>query len=262
MTTLLSCKIQEAIIIKNLIELCKGIFTHIEVTIDENGITSTNIDVSNSICFNFSLPKENFTKYEVHLSQETIHVAINVHNLYNLIQSCRKKVSMELELKENQKDIYTLNIKIMPHDHAHRKDGSMTVLPSQKHIITYPCGYTSNFIHVSSQAFQTICKDMNKITDMSIRYNSTMISFHSEIDGLTETNYIFGEENEAEPINEDFYDPDLVRKLTKCSSFNKMLLFQAHVGKPLYIKTSIGLNGYISTYVKNRALIEKEKDEI
>ena len=239
-----------AIHFKILSELLHNIFYDVYLEITADGISARMIDINSNILVDIEFPIKFFTQYK---ASRPCYIKFNAANFYEAFSSIKRGDNLVLSIKEDA--LLKMFITATPRDRDYISKSYITIHEVAPVAIALPAGYSNQPIHVPSVQFQKVCKLMNKMgKEHVIKYSPQSLIFTGETENIFGKEFIFGNYNAEDELVEELYDVEHFLKISKISSFNKMLYFYPLVNNPLLINVPIAGVGKIDIYIKSETL--------
>jgi|SRR3972149_3274430 len=257
------CKTSEGFIFKSLIELLQNMLTDVCFTLTPEDIRLTTNDNKSNILLDLRLNAKAFDEYQ---SQEKTKIGINLQHLWKMVKSIKKKNSIELYVSKSEPEL--LQISSSSFDNTNKS--GIKIQKTIEVIADIPTAYYHP-IHIPSQAFQKLCKEMCTLSNtINISSQASFISFKCEAEGLYKRETSFGNK---EHIDTSFYDYEdtfstkLFSQFIKISGLNNKIQiyipnFKKTVKVPLKIGINIGNLGTLCIFIKSDSQMVKKKTNI
>jgi proliferating cell nuclear antigen PCNA len=256
MNTVFLCKTNEGHIIKTMGELLQNNIKTGCYFVNKDGITQRIMDNNKTMLIDMELFASNFNNFKVN-ENIPLTFGINHQHFYKMLKSIKKKDIVTLFI-ENGKPT-DLGIEIMPKEKNRVTTSFIKMQQMQNLHIDIPDGYENGVI-LSSGEFQKMIKDMNNICNMiSITSKNKTISFCCDADGIYKRNVMFGEEeNDGKESFTQFFDTELLTRVSKISGLNNIIHIYQAKDLPLKISSQIGNLGKINIYIKSKDQIDND----
>lgn len=252
MGILFKAKTNEGFMFKILGEILHNTFKIIPINITNEGIFSKVIDSHKKILLDIQLISTNFNIWNF-TSTNDILFGLNITHFYKIINSIKKKDSLTFIIDDE--NINELQIIITPREKDHVEISTLSIQNIQSIDVEVPNDY-KHPVHVSSNKFQKMCKDLLNIgKEISISGNENFVIFECETPGIFKKKITFGEKSENMENDEIIcihtFESEQLVKISKIASLFHILYIYLEKDMPLLIKTQIGTIGNISIYIKN-----------
>jgi proliferating cell nuclear antigen len=192
-------------------------------------------------------------------------MGINVHHVYKMLRSVKKKDSMIMFINESNPS--DLGIQIIPKDQTRLTTSFIRIQNIQNLEIEVPTAY-DNSVLVSSCEFAKMCKDMLQMsqtihirsTKFNVRFTCNLGSVYSREVMLGETGFMNNNVNinNDETLFEEDFDTEQLSRIIKVASLSSSMNIYCTPEYPMFIHTKIGLIGTISLFLKSKSQIEAE----
>jgi proliferating cell nuclear antigen len=257
--TIFRCKTNDAYTIKMLFELLHNNIKTGCFELHKEGIRLCMTDSNRRTLIDVKINAREFNFYM--LTPETLRMGINVHHVYKMLRSVKKKDSMIMFINESNPS--DLGIQIIPKDQTRLTTSFVRIQNIQNLEIMVPEGYTNNLL-VPSSEFCKVCKNMltmsNTITISAIR---DAVRFVCNLGSVYSREEILGENVDEEafenPFFQDDFDTEQLQRIIEVTGLSNNLNIHCNKGLPLYVETRIGNLGALSLYVKSRRQLEEEQ---
>lgn len=194
------------------------------------------------------------------LKPEMLRIGINVHHVYKMLRSVKKKDSMIMFIKESNPT--DLGIQIIPKDHTRLTTSYVRIQNLQNLEIAVPDSYKESVL-VSSCEFAKMCKDMLQMSNtIRISQSKYTIKFMCNLGSVYSREVILGEtmlEGNEEVIFDDDFDVEQMLRIIKISSLSSTMNIYSSPNLPLHIQTKIGSIGVINLYLKSKTQIDTDE---
>jgi proliferating cell nuclear antigen len=252
MTIIFKSKTNEGFTIKVLSELLQNSVRLACMEITRQGINMRMMDSHRHILLDISLESTNFNVY--YLSEEKMHLGINLGHLYKMIKSIKKKDSVMFVIDDATPD--ALDITIYPKENNRVIKTSIRIHFLQQVSIPLPVDYCDPII-IPSGDYQKILKDMSNISKtliVNMKKYSMKISCSADI---YSKEALFGElHDESAEYYHDTFDIDKFIRILKIAGLsNNLHVYSGSKTRPIRIASSIGNLGKISIYIKSQEQI-------
>jgi proliferating cell nuclear antigen len=255
----------EAYTIKSLSEVLQNILTDVCFTFDKDGISLLTIDNKKpaNLLIHLKMNSESFDEY---YCLKPINVGINLQHLYKMLKSIKKKDNIILFINKNNNGL--LGITTIQGDTGQQITSHIKIQKLAQVATEIPNNY-SHPIHISTNIFQKMCKDMQSISNkINIYSKGVYLKFSCEVEGMYTREVPFGEldeENLGEEYEDIFYTKSL-SQLIKVSGLNsKMQIYipplNSTVEIPLKLSINTGQIGKLEIYIKSLNQIDGEIQE-
>jgi len=261
--TIFRCKTNDAYTIKMLFELLHNNIKTGCFELHKDGIQLCMTDSNRRTLIDVKILAREMNFYL--LEPDHLRMGINVHHVYKMLRSVKKKDSMIMFINESNPS--DLGIQIIPKDQTRLTTSFVRIQNIQNLEIEVPTAYEHSVLVCSSE-FAKMCKDMLQMsqtihirsTKFNIRFTCNLGSVYSREVMLGETglmnNNVSIKENEM--IFEDNFDTEQLSRIIKVASLSSSMNIFCRPDYPMYIHTKIGLIGNICLYLKSKAQIEAE----
>jgi proliferating cell nuclear antigen PCNA len=262
-------KTREGHCMKVMAELLQNNIKTAYFKVDETGISLCMMDTHRTILINMDLDANNFTVYK-YKRDETMFIGINLTHFHKMLKSIKKRDSIELFIDDETPT--DLGIKVIPKENNRTTTSYIKIQEIQNLKIHIPEGYGKPII-VPSGEFQKMCKGMAHIgTSILITAKAFQIQFACDAGGVMKRVTDFGEPDESDSDSDDEKDEkdkytdefntDQLMRITKLAGLSQNIQIFPKEGLPLLFKSSIGMLGSISIYIKSKSLLSKESQII
>lgn len=258
--TIFRCKTNDAYTIKMLFELLHNNIKTGCFELHREGIRLCMTDSNRRTLIDVKINAREFNFYM--LTPETLRMGINVHHVYKMLRSVKKKDSMIMFINESNPS--DLGIQIVPKDQTRLTTSFVRIQNIQNLEIEVPGPY-DNSVLVSSCEFAKMCKDMLQMSNtIHIRNTRFNVRFLCNLGSVYSREVILGEtgmssitDQEDFTFQEDF-DTEQLSRIIKIASLSSSMNLYCKPGFPIFIQTKIGSIGVIGLYLKSRNQIESE----
>lgn len=255
--TIFRCKTNDAYTIKMLFEFLHNNIKTGCFELHKHGITLCMTDSNRRTLIDVKINAREFNFYM--LTPDHMRMGINVHHVYKMLRSVKKKDSMVLFINESTPS--DLGIQIIPKDQTRLTTSFVRIQNIQNLEIEVPGPYDTSVL-VSSCEFAKMCKDMlqmsNTIHIRNTRYN---IRFMSNLGSVYSREVILGEtglQEDHEYIFDEDFETEQLSRIIKIASLSSSMNIFCKPNLPIYIQTRIGSIGVIGLYLKSRSQIESD----
>src|SRR3990172_6069999 len=265
---LFRAKTSEAFTIKSLSEVLQNILTDVCFSFDlegekDGGIRLLTVDnkVPSRILVHLKLFGKNFDEYHC---PKTLTVGINLQHLHKMLKSVKKKDTIELAILKASPTMLSI---ISTHGDTGQPVMSEIKIQKLAEVsISIPFKY-SHPIHIPTNAFQKMCKDMQNISsDIQIYSKGNFLKCSCKEEGMYKREFPFGtldENSETEDYDEIFHTK-LLNQLIKFSGLNARMQFYIPPpaeasNEPLRISINTGQLGELCIYIKTKDQILAEE---
>lgn len=265
--TLFLCKTNDAYTMKMLFELLHNTIKIGCFELTQDGIHLCMTDSNRRTLIDITLSSREFNLFVLNCPQ--LKIGINVHHVYKMMRSIKKKDSMILFIQESNPS--DLGIQIIPNNQTRLTTSHVRIQNIQNLEIATPGPYDISVL-VSSCEFSKMCKDMlqmsNTIHIKSTRYN---VSFICQLGSVYSREVVLGETHITrassfgggkcdvlEPIFEDDFDTEQLSRIIKVSSLSSTMNIYCKPEYPMFIHSKIGSIGHIRLYIKSKNQIDME----
>jgi proliferating cell nuclear antigen len=274
MSLLLKAKSREGYSLKVLVELLQNNLKNACFELDKKGIRLTMMDHHKTILIDLELEADNFSLYRFK-SDEKMYIGINLNHFHKMLKSIKKRDSVELFIESNNPN--ELGIKVIPKENNRETTSTIKIQSMQYLDTALPEGYGKP-VTVPSGEFQKMCKGLTHISNsVHISSKGFLIKFSSDAGGVMKRYTQFGETEEhddeksstdSEIEYTDDFDTEQLVRISKLAGLSNTLKIYTKLDNPLLFKSAVGTLGYISIFLKSKALreieskiIENELDE-
>ena len=253
------CKTTDAHILKILFKLLHNIIKTACFSISQTGITLCMTDSNRRTLIKLEMLAKEFNLYQ--LNEPVINIGVNVHHMYKLLKSNKKKDSMVLFIREDTPT--DLGIQVIPRSDGGRiAKSSIRIQSIQNLEIMVPEGYSHGLL-VPSSEFCKVCKSMLSMAKtISISAISDAVKFVCNLGSVYSREEILGENVQPEefaiPDFEDDFDTEQLQRIIEITGLSTNMSIHCVKGLPILIETKIGNLGNISLYIKSRQQLEEE----
>lgn len=262
-------KTREGHCMKVMAELLQNNIKTAYFQIDEVGISLCMMDTHRTILINMDLDANNFTVYK-YKRDEKMFIGINLTHFHKMLKSIKKRDSIELFIDDETPT--DLGIKVIPKENNRTTTSYIKIQEIQNLKIQIPEGYGKPII-VPSGEFQKMCKGMAHIgTSILITAKAFQIQFACDAGGVMKRVTDFGESDDSDSDSDDEKDEkdkytdefntEQLMRITKMAGLSQNIQIFPKEGLPLLFKSSIGMLGSISIYIKSKTLLSKESQII
>lgn len=252
-------KTVEAYTIKSLSEVLQNILTDVCFTITKDGIRLLTVDNKDPphLMVHLMLNAESFDEY--HCSR-SLNIGINLQHLYKMLKSIKKKDNMVLFIKKASPTL--LGITTTQADSGQPVTSNIKIQKLAEIDTPIPNDY-KHPVHVPTNTYQKMCKDMQSISNkIKIYAKGTYLRFGCEVEGMYTREVPFGEylEDTEDDEYEDVFFTKSLNQLIKVSGLNsKMQIYTPPVNTddiPLKVSINTGQLGTLEIYIKSVDQIE------
>ena len=260
--TIFRCKTTDAYTIKMLFELLHNNIKTGCFELHKDGIQLCMTDSNRRTLIDVKILAREMNFYL--LQPDHLRMGINVHHVYKMLRSVKKKDSMIMFINESNPS--DLGIQIIPKDQTRLTTSFVRIQNIQNLEIEVPTAYT-NSVLVSSCEFAKMCKDMLQMsqtihirsTKFNVRFTCNLGSVYSREVMLGETGFMNNTINiNDETMFEEDFDTEQLSRIIKVASLSSSMNIYCTPDYPMFIHTKIGLIGTISLYLKSKSQIEAE----
>lgn len=254
------CKTTDAHILKILFKLLQNNIKTACFSITRNGISLCMTDSNRRTLIKLEMLAREFNLY--HLNEPIINIGVNVHHMYKLLKSNKKKDSMVLYIREDAPS--DLGIQVIPRSDGGRiAKSSIRIQNIQNLEIEVPDGY-SNGLLVPSSEFCKVCKSMLSMSKtITISAVPEAVKFVCNLGSVYSREEILGEhvhpEQFSNPYFEDDFDTEQLQRIIEITGLASNMSIHCVKNLPLMIETKIGSLGTIFLYVKSRKQLEEDQ---
>jgi len=261
--TIFRCKTADAYTIKMLFELLHNNIKTGCFELHKDGIQLCMTDSNRRTLIDVKILSREMNFYL--LQPDHLRMGINVHHVYKMLRSVKKKDSMIMFINESNPS--DLGIQIIPKDQTRLTTSFVRIQNIQNLEIEVPNAYDSSVL-VSSCEFAKMCKDMLQMsqtihirsTRYNVRFTCNLGSVYSREVMLGETGFMNNNINihEEQNIFDEDFDTEQLSRIIKIASLSSTMNVYCKQDYPLFIQTKIGMIGVISLYLKSKSQIEAE----
>lgn len=261
--TIFRCKTTDAYTIKMLFELLHNNIKTGCFELNKDGIQLCMTDSNRRTLIDVNILAREMNFYL--LQPDHLRMGINVHHVYKMLRSVKKKDSMIMFINESNPS--DLGIQIIPKDQTRLTTSFIRIQNIQNLEIEVPTAY-DNSVLVSSCEFAKMCKDMLQMsqtihirsTKFNVRFTCNLGSVYSREVMLGETGFMNNNVNinNDETLFEEDFDTEQLSRIIKVASLSSSMNIYCTPEYPMFIHTKIGLIGTISLFLKSKSQIEAE----
>lgn len=249
---LFKAKTVEAYTIKSLSEVLQNILTDVCFTFDKDGISLLTIDNKKPAQLMVHL-KMNGEAFDEFYCPKPLNVGVNLQHLYKMIKSIKKKDNILLFINKNNPN--SLGITTIQADSGQPVTSSIKIQKLSQIQTTLFEEYCHP-VHIPTNTFQKMCKDMQSIsTKIRIYSKGSYLLFKCEEDGLYDREVPFGDfdPESSDDEYEDIFFTKSLSQLIKISGLNsRMQVYKPpNYDIPLKIGINTGDLGKLEIFIKS-----------
>ena len=207
----------------------------------------------------------NSGSFDEYYCPKPINVGLNLQHLYKMLKSIKKKDNIVLFINKSNPSL--LGITTIQAE-SNQPITSLIKIQKLSQVATeVPIGY-DHPIHIPTNIYQKMCKDMQSISNKIKIYTKGMyLRFSCEVEGLYNREVPFGEfdEDSTNEEYEDTFHTKSLSQLIKVSGLNpRMRVFappnniNSNIEIPLKIGINTGQLGSLEIYIKSVGQIDGE----
>ena len=270
---LFRAKTVEAYTIKSLSEVLQNILTDVCFKFDKEGIKLLTVDNKKPPNSLIHL-KMNGEAFDEFYCPNPLSVGINLQHFYKMLKSIKKKDNILLFISKNNPE--SLGITTIQADSGQPVTSHIKIQELSEIDVEIPDQY-GHPIHIPTNTFQKMCKDMQSISsNIRIYSKASYLLFSCETLGMYDREVPFGEfdqDCEDEPY-EDIFQTKNLSQLIKVSGLNSRMQVYAPPAMfhqqcagdcddlvyllPLKICINTGHLGKLEIFIKSVSQIERE----
>lgn len=232
---------------KILIELLKICVKEVCFVVNLTGITVTCVDANKKKLVYVDLKSEYFTSF-ITQSHE-LHIGVNVHNLYSMIRTMKKKDIITLYIKKDKPT--DLMVDISQYHNVNPVTSFVKTIEILPFSTTIPDSY-GRPVSVTSKEFQNL-KTINKISkNIAVNANSKVIKFYCDKEGMSGKFVVFGDPSANVRDESEFiatYETEILMRIVKVCSLSVNVLIFTNTKAPLKIRLSVGTLGTTDIFI-------------
>lgn len=257
--TIFRCKTSDAYTVKMLFELMHNNVKTGCFELHRDGIKLCMTDSIRRTLIDVKINAREFNFYT--LSPDHLRMGINVHHVYKMLRSVKKKDSMVLFINESNPS--DLGIQIIPKDQTRLTTSFVRIQNIQNLEIEIPGPYEQSVL-VSSCEFAKMCKDMLQMSGViQIRSTQFNIRFLCNLGSVYSREVILGETGIPAASTDEFmfqedFDTEQLSRIIKVASLSSSMNIFCRPGYPMFVQTKIGSIGMIGLYLKSKNQMESE----
>jgi len=262
---LFKAKTVEGFTIKSLIEVLQNILTDVCFVFDSTGITLLTVDnkVPPHLLVHLTLNSVAFDEY---FCQKQISVGVNLAHMYKMLKTIKKKDHIQLYISKDEPGLLGIDT-----TQAETGQVSTSCIKIQK-LSQVSAGIPNDYghpIHISTSAYQKMCKDMQSISNTTFVYcKGNYLEFSCKVEGLYNRAIPFGDKEDLDDSDdydyEDSFHTKTLGQLIKVCGLNaRMQIFPPLPGlayeSPLKISINTGQLGKLEIYIKSISQINGDE---
>lgn len=256
-------KFNEGTSIKTIAEILKNNIKNktVHFVLTKKGIFLNMVDniTEKAVFLDLKIDSEKCPLYVYKFKEKFIDVGLNSKFFFDDLSS-KKKDKLEFFITSEDPDKF--GILITKNDTNQTIKSSIKIQPVQKTDVDIDTEYSIHPVHIPSGEYYTMCKKFTQFTkDVNITYDNGMVKFHSDIEGIRDKDYTFGEKTVT---NQDVnftmvFETSKLLKLSKLAGISKTIKFYIKEDYPIYIKVENEVVDF-NIFIKNDKLVQDTKD--